>query len=241
MDSTSREIEGAVKTVTIKRDPLGDLYVFFSCEIEDRPNHRVVSGESAGADFGLKTFLTFSDGSEEVSPLFYREGRKAIRRAGKKLSSKQKGSNNRRKARMALARVHKRIANQRRDHHFKLARRLALRYDHLFLEDLNLKPMQRLWGKKVGDLGFSEFVRILHPQAGKAGSVVHHIDRWFPSSRMCSACGTVNEALDLKDRRWRCACGTVHDRDRNAALNIFREGASSLGLGDVRPSGAIAV
>jgi putative transposase len=239
--SKSREIEGTVKTVTLKRDSLGDLYVFFCCEVEDRPNTRVMSGQIAGADFGLKDFLRFSDGSREVSPLFYREARKTIRGAAKKLSSKQKGSNNRRKARTALARIHKRIADKRRDHHFKLARELTLRYDYLFLEDLNLKGMQRLWGRKIGDLGFAGFVNILHHQALKAGLVVHHVSRWFSSSKLCSACGTVNEALSLKDRHWRCVCGVVHDRDHNAALNILREGASSLGLGDVRPLGAVAV
>jgi putative transposase len=222
--SKSREIEGTVKTVTLKRDPMGDLYVFFCCEVEDRPNTHVTTGKIAGADFGLKDFLTFSDGSREVSPLFYREGRKAVRSAAKKLSSKQKGSNNRRKARTALARIHKRIADKRRDHHFKLARELTLRYDYLFLEDLNLKGMQRLWGRKIGDLGFALFVSILHHQASKAGSVVHHVGRWFPSSKLCSACGTVNEALNLKDRHWRCVCGAVHDRDHNAALNILLRG-----------------
>lgn len=239
--SKSREIEGKVKTVTIKRDTSGDLYLFLCCEVECQPNRRVMSGQIAGADFGLKVFLTFSNGSKEVSPLFYREESKAIRRAGRELSSKQKGSNNRQKARMTLARVHKRIADKRRDHHFKLARELALRYDYLFLENLNLKGMQRLWGKKVGDLGFARFIRILHHQSSKAGTVVHHTDRWFPSSKKCSACGAINETLNLKDRCWQCACGAVHDRDHNAALNILREGASSLGLDNVRPFGAVAV
>jgi len=238
--SKSREIEGEIKTVTIKRDTLGDLYLFFSCEIEDQPNVRVMSGESAGMDFGLKIFLKISDGREEIAPLFYKEGSKALRRASRKLSSKQKGSNNRKKARRDLARVHRRIANRRRDHHFKLARKLSYRYDHILLEDLNLKAMQRLWGRKIGDLGFSRFVSILHHQAAKIGAVVHRIDRWFPSSRMCGECGAVNETLGLKDRTWQCGCGAVHDRDLNAALNILREGASSLGLGDVRPSGAVA-
>ena len=239
--SKSREIEGKIKTVTIKQDTLGDFYLFFSCEIEDQTIHRVMSGQSAGADFGLKVFLTFSDGTEEQSPLFFRESNKEIRRASQSLSSKKKGSSNRRKARLSLARAHKRIANRRHDYHFKLARKLSDKYDHVFLEDLNLKAMQRLWGRKVGDLGFSGFVKILHHQAGKTGTVVHHIDRWFPSSKTCSSCGSINNDLSLSDRRWTCDCGVTHDRDLNAAVNIFREGASSLGLGDVRPSGAVTV
>lgn len=239
--SQSREIDGRVKTVTIKRDTLGDFYLFFSCEIEDQPVHRVMSGQSAGVDFGLKTFLKFSDGTEEQSPLFFKAGSKAIKCTSKNLSSKQKGSNNRKKAHLNLARAHKRIANKRRDYHFKLARRLSYAYDQLFLEALNLKGMQRLWGRKISDLAFSDFVRILHYQAGKTGTIVHHIDQWLPSSKKCSSCGAIKEDLSLSDRNWTCDCGTTHDRDLNAAVNIFREGASSLGLGDVRPSVAIAV
>lgn len=238
--SHSRDIEGTIKTVTIKRDALGDFHLYFSVEQEEQPVHRVMSGQSAGTDFGLKTFLTLSDGEVETAPLFFKEGRKAIQLANKALSSKKKGSNNRRKARLALARLHKQIANRRRDYHFKLARKLAYRYDHLFLEDLNLKAMQRLWGRKISDLGFAEFVNILHHQASKTGTVVHHIDKWFPSSKQCSACGALNESLTLRERQWQCACGATHERDFNASVNIYREGASSLGLGDVRPFGAIA-
>ena len=239
--SKSRDIDGSIKTVTVKRDAQDDFYLFFSCEIEDQPNHRVMTGKSAGVDFGLKTFLTLSDGSEEVAPLFFKDGMKAIRLANRSLSSKKRGSNNRYKARLNLARIHGRVADKRRDYHFKLARKLSCGFDRIFVEDLNLKAMQRLWGRKVGDLGFSEFVSILRHQANKVGAVVYRIDRWFPSSKTCNQCGAIGENLSLKDRTWRCVCGTVHDRDLNASVNILREGASSLGLGDIRPFGAVAV
>jgi len=237
--SKSREIEGCIKTVTVKRDSLGDFYLYFSCLLEDIQVNRTMTGKSAGADFGLKTFLTISDGSEEISPLFFNQNAKRLATANKSVSSKKRGSNNRAKAVKTLVRVHRKTTNQRKDYHFKLAGRLAANFDFLFLEDLNLKGMQKMWGRKVSDLGFREFVDILHHQADKVGSIIHHIDRWFPSSKLCGKCGTVNAKLTLSDRTWICDCGITHNRDQNAAINILREGASSLGLGDVRPLAAI--
>lgn len=231
--SKSRDIEGKVKTVTVKRDSLGDFYIYFSCELEDAKVQRITTGKSAGADFGLKTYLTFNDGSTEKSPLFFKQNRKAIAAASKIVSSKKRGSNNRKRAVKNLARIHKKTANQRKDYHFKLANKLTRQLDYLFLEDLNLKGMSKRFGRKVSDLGFGEFVQILHNQAQKNGCVVHHIDRWFPSSKMCGDCGLVNKSLTLQQRTWICNCGAVHKRDELAANNIFREGASSLGLGNV--------
>jgi putative transposase len=232
--SKSREVEGCVKTVTVKRDSLGDFYLYFSCELADVSPNRVMTGKSAGADFGLKTFLTFNDGTEEKSPLFFNQNAKALAVASRKVSSKMRGSNNRAKAVKNLARVHHRTTNQRKDYHFKLAGRLAQNLDYLFLETLNMKSMQMLWGRKVSDLGFSEFVGVLHHQANKTGCTVQHIDKYFPSSKMCGVCGVVNKSLTLADRKWTCVCGTTHNRDELAANNIFREGASSLGIADIR-------
>ena len=105
---------------------------------------------------------------------------------------------------------------------------LCLRYDTIYLETLNLRGMQVLWGRKVSDLGFGRFVHILHQAAEKHGTHVHHIDRFFPSTKRCHVCGDLNHAITLRDRQWTCpCCGTVHHRDRNAAMNIAQEGASS--------------
>jgi transposase len=125
---------------------------------------------------------------------------------------------------------------------YKLAHELTDRYDHLFFEELGIKGMQALWGRKIGDLARSEFMGILTYAASVKGKVVHLVDRFYPSSKTCAACGHL-QSLKLSDRRWVCdLCGASHDRDHNAAVNILREGASSLGLGDVRLSlGAIAV
>ena len=226
----SREIDGTVKTVTIKRDPLGDLYVYFSCLIDEQPIVRAMTGKSAGFDFGLTTYLTGSDSTEYQAPQPLRRSLKALTKANRKLSSKHKGSRNRYQARLHLDRVHKRIANQRQAFHWKLAHQLCAQYDVIALETLNLQGMKALWGRKVSDLGFASFLGILHHVASKVGTLVQHIDKWFPSTKLCSACGCVNHAITLRDRVWACPdCGMTHRRDHNAAVNIFREGASSHG------------
>ena len=224
----SRAIEGTVKTVTIKRDALGDLYVYFVCKVQEN-EVLARTGKSVGYDFGLKKFLAASDGNDKEAPLFFKQNAVAIRKAGKRLSKKQKGSNHRKRARLALARLYKKVANQRKDFHFKLAHEICKEYALVCIEDLNLKGMQKRWGRKVSDLGFSAFVEILTYQAKKMGTCVQKIDRWFPSSQICHVCGARNpETKDLRVREWVCPqCGAVHDRDRNAAKNILRVGAST--------------
>ncbi len=147
----SREIEGKIKTLTIKRDALGDIYLFFSCEIEDISPCRIMTGKIAGFDFGLKTFLTSSYGTKIEAPLFFKDGSNKVKQANRKLSTKKRGSNNRNKARLCLARRHKKIANQRKDYHFKLAKKMTLEHDNLFFEDLSIKGIQQIWGRKIGN------------------------------------------------------------------------------------------
>lgn len=221
----SRRISGKVKTVTVKRDSLGDIYVYLVTdakvfEVETRTGKRV------GFDFGLKKFLTASDGCDVTSPLFFAQNAKSIAKASRELSRKRKGLNNRRRTRLKLARLHKKAANKRHDFHFKLARRLCLEYDTICIEDLNVKAMQRLYGRKISDLAFSDFVRILKYEASKFGTVVVEVGRFFASSQLCSKCGYQNSAVkDLSVREWKCPkCGAHHDRDRNAAINILQEG-----------------
>ncbi|MFH0898164.1 MAG: transposase, partial [bacterium] len=120
--------------------------------------------------------------------------------------------------------------------HFKLAQRLTLEHDHLFFEDLSIKGMHRIWGRKIGDLGFSNFLSLVEYRGRCNGAQVHIIDKFYPSSKTCHVCQKVFEELSLNDRVWRCSrCGTLHDRDINAAINIKIVGASTIGLGDVRP------
>jgi putative transposase len=225
-----RDIEGTIKTVTIKRDALGELYVYFSCLLNPQPIDRTMTGHSAGFDFGLQTYLTGSDGTEHHAPQPFTQGLRQLAQANRHLARKVKGSKNRQKAHRHLARVHRRVAHVRQAFHWEKAHELCQHYDIICLETLNLGGMKALWGRKVSDLGFASFVSILHHVADKTGTIIHHIDPWFPSTKLCSACGCINHAITLRDRVWTCAaCGTTHQRDRNAAINIFREGASSHG------------
>jgi len=240
--SKSREIEGQIKTLTIKRNVLGEIYLFFSCELPETQVSRTMTGKSAGFDFGLKTFLTSSDDFQIESPLFFKQAQKDIAWANKNLSRKKRGSGHRYAARLQLARIHEQVANQRKDYQFKLAKKLAATYDLLCFEDLNIEAMKRLWGKKISDLGFSDFIKILKYVCLQAGSKIQFIDRFYPSSKECHQCRFIKADLSLRDRIWECPeCHVIHDRDKNAALNIFREGTSSLGLGNVRPSQLVAI
>jgi putative transposase len=183
----SREIKEKIKILTIKRDALGDFRLYFVTNEEIQPIE-ARSGESVGLDFGLKTFLTMSDGKKIESPLFMRQASNKLKKLSRKLSSKKRGSKNRTKARLNLAREHRRIANRRRDWHYKRALDLARRYAFIFVEDLNIKAMQRLWGRKISDLGHAQFLNILNWEMRKNGCQGTKIDRFYPSSKTCSAC-----------------------------------------------------
>ena len=231
----SREIEGKIKTITIKRNPLGELFVFV---VTDYVDYQVAtaSGKTAGFDFGCKIFLTCSEGFEIKSPLFLKQSLKQLRLASRNHSRKKKGSRGREKARKHLVRVYEKVANRRRDWFWKLAHELTDKFDYLFFETLNLKGMKRLWGRKISDLALAEFLKIIDFVAAKKGKVVSYIDPWYPSSKECSECHQVVDELPLNVRYWVClnpACNARHGRDDNASKNIKRAGSLSLGLGDV--------
>lgn len=221
----SREIEGIVKTVTIKRTPLGEIFMTVVATGPDQDIIKVETGKSAGFDFGLKMFLTTSDGDEIESPQFLKAGLSKLAKANQILSRAKKGSANRERARLHLNRVYESISNKRRDWFWKLAHKLTDKYDELYFETLNLDGMKRLWGRKVSDLAFAEFLEILQWVAQKKNKHIGFVSRWFPSSKMCSKCGHIHKSLGLDDRIWRCSnCHSVNDRDENAATNILVEG-----------------
>ncbi|MEH2141020.1 RNA-guided endonuclease InsQ/TnpB family protein [Nostoc sp.] len=233
----SREVEGVIKTLTIKRTPLGELFMVVVVNDINEPIVEFMTGKIAGFDFGLKTFLTCSDGSKVESPQFFKQSLNAIKKANRHHSRKVKSSSNRERARKDLARAHEDIANRRTDWFWKLAHELTDKFDVLCFETLNLKGMKRLWGKKVSDLALSDFLNILEWVALKKGKRVIYIDQWYPSSKTCSCCGHVLEFLDLSVREWRCpGCQSVNGRDDNASKNIQIVGASMVGVGDVRRS-----
>ncbi len=246
----SRAISGKVKTVTIKRTALGELFLIVVVDDHSQPAIKIETGQRslgcklrelrrlrkiAGFDFGLKTFLTCSDGSKIDSPLFLKQSLSDLKKASRQHSKKQTHSTNRERARKHLVRQHEKVSNRRRDWFWKLAHQLTDKFDVLCFETLNLKGMQRLWGRKISDLAFGEFLQILEWVAVKKGKQVVFIDQWYPSSKTCSNCGHVLESLDLSVREWRCpSCNSINGRDENAAKNICTVGASTVGLGDVR-------
>ncbi|MGL5792854.1 MAG: RNA-guided endonuclease InsQ/TnpB family protein [Xenococcaceae cyanobacterium] len=231
----SRAIEGKVKTLTIKRTPLGELFLVIVVDFVTKPSTIFETSKIAGFDFGLKTFLTCSEGFKIDAPEFLKQSLNVIRKASKQHSQKKKGSNNRDKARLNLVRKYFDVVNRRSDWFWKLAHKLTDKFDVLCFETLNLKGMQRLWGRKVSDLAFRDFLQILEWVALKKGKQVVYIDRWYPSSKTCSSCNHVLLELALSVHRWRCpSCKAENDRDENASLNIKMVGISTIGLGDVR-------
>ncbi len=232
----SRPIDGKIQTVTLKRDAVGDWWITFTIRKEaDTTKVKPMTGKTAAFDFGMKHFLTGADGIRIESPQYLLHSIDELRRKSRRLSRKQKGSNSRRRARLELARYHRRVSNLRSEFHWQLATRLASEYDTICLETLNIKGMQQLWGRKIGDLAFSDFVRILSSQCSKYGKRLVQIDQWEATSKTCSVCGHKEMEMPLNVRRWVCPeCGTLHDRDINAAQNILRVGTSTPGRGGVR-------
>lgn len=186
-------------------------------------------GGSVGVDLGLKTFATLSDGTVIGNPRLLRRSMRKLRHAQRALSRKQKGSNRRRKAREHVARLHAHVAHQRRDFIGKATTMLTRTYADISIEDLNVQGMEsnhRL-AQSVADAGFYEFRRQLEYKAARSGARIHVIDRWYPSSKTCSRCGTVKAKLSLACRTYRCErCGLEIDRDLNAAINIKVAGSA---------------
>lgn len=195
----SRPVEGTIKTLTMKRNALGDIYLIVVTKQECNDIYPR-AGKAVGMDFGLKHFLNLDDGTIIDSPQWYRASFKELRAAHRAVSCCQKGSRNHRRAIRNLERICQRISNRRRDWFFKLANQLVGEYAIICIEDLNLDGMKRLWGRKTSNLAFAEFVAILEWVASNAGSTVVKIDRWAPSSKACHVCGTLNTNLTLKQR-----------------------------------------
>ena len=226
----SREIEGRSLLLTVKKDACGDFYVYLVCET---PEVKIKArlGKSIGFDFGFKgKMLVAPEVDKDISaPEFFKKQKKAITKANRNLSLKHPRSNNRRKAQLALARLHRKVYNQRNAFHWQLARELCQEYSVLCFEDLNLKWMQAGHGKKVMDYGFGEFLNLLEYIAPQLGTTVVRVYKFFPSSQLCYECGHKKpEVKDLRIREWVCQCGARLDRDRNAARNIEREGVRIL-------------
>lgn len=213
---------GVVRNIHIKRDNMGYLWLVVTTDVKPKTYERL-GNASIGMDFGLKHLITTSDGMTIDSPETHKHALKQLRKLNHNIAHKVKGSNSRKKAVKRLAKLHEHIADQRADFHWKLAHELCRHYSLIAIEDLNLKAMQKMWGRKVSDLGYGEFVSKLEYIAGKYGTTVVKIDRFAASSQICHCCGYKNsEVKNLGVREWVCPqCGATHNRDVNAAINIL--------------------
>ena len=217
-----RDWHGDVRYIQILRDAVGTYWLYIVTDnamTEPYP----ATGESVGIDFGMDTYLTLNTGEKIRHPQPLKHSLKALRTLNKALARKEKGSNNWWRAVRDLARLYRKVSNQRQDWHWKLATDLCRRFETLATETLNLSGMKRLWGRKVSDLAFGEFVGILKFKCFKHNRELHQVGQWTATTKPCSACGYYNERLSLSDRQWTCPeCGSHHDRDVNAAMNILR-------------------
>ncbi|MFG2878303.1 RNA-guided endonuclease InsQ/TnpB family protein [Streptomyces sp. NPDC048337] len=235
----SRLLPGGAEptTVTVSRDSAGRWFVSLLCE--DTPSSMPATTNSVGIDAGLTALVTLSTGEKIANPKHERKDRERLARAQRALSRKEKGSKNRAKARTRVARIHARIADRRRDHLHKLTTRLVRENQTLVIEDLAVSNMLKnhSLARAISDAAWRELRRLLEYKTSWYGRELITVDRWFPSSKLCSACGAVAEAMPPQVREWTCEhCRTSHDRDGNAAVNLLTAGLAVIACGaGVRP------
>ncbi|MEU7826290.1 RNA-guided endonuclease TnpB family protein [Catellatospora sp. NPDC049133] len=222
-------------TVTVSCDAAGRWFVSLLCD--DTVTSTPAAG-MVGIDAGLDSLLTLSTGEKVANPRHERADRRRLAQAQRDLARKQKGSANRAKARLKVARVHARIADRRRDHLHQLTTRLVRENQAIVIEDLavaNMVKNHRL-ARAIGDAAWRQLRTMLEYKTAWHGRDLIVVDRWFPSTRLCSTCGALAERMALGVRSWTCPCGAVHDRDVNAARNLLAAGLAVTACGDaVRP------
>ena len=223
----SRAIPKGAKptTVTVSRDTAGRHHVSMLCD--DVVTTRPVAAGKIGIDLGRTHFAILSNGEKIDAPNVFRKNEAKLAKLSRRLAKKQKGSANRKKAKLKVARMHARTADSRRDFLHKLSTRLINENQVIAIESLSVKNMQknRSLSKSISDAGWSEFTRQLEYKARWYGRAVIGIDRWYPSSKRCSDCGHTVAKMALKVRAWTCPeCGSIHDRDINAARNVLAAG-----------------
>ena len=222
----SRDLPSDPSSATVVKDAAGRYFVSFVVQTGPSEVLPETAG-SVGIDLGLTHFAVMSDGRKITAPKFFRRAEKKLRKAQQNLARKTKGSANRKKAVVKVARAHARTADARRDFHHKLSTTLIRENQAVYVEDLAVKGLGRTrLAKSVHDAGWSAFVNMLEYKAARYGRTFARVDRFFPSSQLCSACGVKDGPKPLAVREWTCAnCETVHDRDINAARNIKTEGS----------------
>ncbi|QTF94099.1 RNA-guided endonuclease TnpB family protein [Halomonas sp. BM-2019] len=229
----SRELPSEPTTVTVSKDSAGRYFVSCLCEFE--PETLPVTPKMVGIDLGLKDLFVTSDGHRIGNPRHTANYAAKLAKAQRALSKKTLGSKNRAKARQKVARVHAKISDCRMDRLHKLSRQIVNENQVICVESLKVKNMLRnpSLAKSISDAGWGAFVRQLEYKAAWAGRQLSAIDQWYPSSKRCSGCGHVVDALPLQVRAWTCPeCAVEHDRDVNAAINIKAAGLAVLALGE---------
>lgn len=236
----SKKFEGKIKTVTIAKTATGKYFASITVDdnkkLPDKAPTEVDT--SVGIDVGLKHFVILSDGTKVENSKYLDSKLKRLACLQRRLAKKQKGSKNREKARLKVALIHEKITNQRQDFTHKLSTAITKQYDTVCVESLTIGTMlkNRNLSRSISDVGWREFLRQLKYKQEWRGGNLLELPKFYPSSKKCSTCGELNEALVLSDREWTCTCGTTHDRDLNAAKNIkeyfFRtEGFSGIACG----------
>lgn len=222
-----REFGGEIKTVTISRTPTRKYFASILVETgmeEPAAKKRIIEINTIGVDLGIKHFATLSTGEKVENPKHLKRSLRRLRRLGRWVSRKKKGSNNRNKIRIRLSATHERVSNQRRDFQHKLSTRLIRENQAVALESLNVSGMQknRRLAQALNDAAWAQFVSMIEYKGRWYGKTILRIGRFEPSSKLCT-CGEVNRELKLSDRTWTCGCcGAIHDRDILAANNIKR-------------------
>jgi len=221
-----------IKSCTLSKSPTGKYYVSILVEFEQSYiNYKINTNNIIGLDMDMKNLYTDSQGIRAGYPRFYRLMQDKLAKEQRKLSKMQKGSSNKNKQRIKVAKLHEKISNQRKDFLHKKSRELVNQYDIIVIEDLNMKAMSQCLnlGKSVSDNGWGMFTIFLKYKLKNEGKLLIKINKWYPSSKTCNNCGNINHELTLSDREWVCTnCGCIIDRDYNAAKNIRDEGLRML-------------
>jgi len=230
-------------TVTITKDKASRY--FLSILVEEDIKHLPRVKKQVGLDLGLKSMVITSDGEHVGNPRYRRSDEKKLAKAARRLSKKKKGSKNRAKARLKVAKAHAKIADRRRDYQQKLSTRIIRENQTICIESLQVKNMVKnhSLASSISDVGWSEFTRQLEYKAEWYGRTLIKIDKWYPSSKRCHCCGHVLDSLSLDERFWMCPeCKAFHDRDINAAKNVLAAGLAVSACGEaVRPGRAKAL